>query len=100
MTRPAVLGMCGVFFLAGLTLIPLPGIQNDEALFAYAIFPPRAGVYMPHIGSVEAPLMVMSYVGALKSWLYRPIFDVFGTSVWAVRIPMLLAGAAGIWLFF
>ena len=100
MTRPAALGMCGVFFLAGLTLIPLLGIQNDEALFAYAIFPPRAGVYMPHIGSVEAPLMVMSYVGALKSWLYRPIFDVFGTSVWAVRVPMLLAGAAGIWLFF
>ena len=100
MTRPAVLGMCSVFFLAGLTLIPLLGIQNDEALFAYAIFPPRAGVYMPHIGPVEAPLMVMSYVGALKSWLYRPIFDVSGTSVWAVRVPMLLAGAASIWLFF
>src|SRR5579871_442552 len=100
MTRRAVQGMCGLFVLVGLSFIPLLGIQDDEALFGFAAVPPRAGVYSPHLGSVELPLMVMSYVGALKAWLYYPVFAIFGTNVWAVRVPMVLAGAASIWLFY
>lgn len=100
MTRFVAFAACLIFFLAGLALVPLLGIQNDEALFAYAVFPPLAGVYILHIGHAAMPLMVMSYVGALKSWIYRLVFAVFGTSVWAVRVPMLLAGAASVWLFY
>jgi 4-amino-4-deoxy-L-arabinose transferase-like glycosyltransferase len=44
--------------------------------------------------------MLMSYLGTLKSWIYRPIFQWFGTGVSALRVPMLLAGAASIWLFY
>ena len=44
--------------------------------------------------------MLMSYLGTLKSWIYRPIFQLFGTGVSAMRVPMLLAGAASVWLFY
>ena len=100
MTRVAVFAACLMFILAGLSLIPLLGIQNDEALFAYGIFPPIGGTYVVHWGHSAVPLMIMSYVGALKAWIYRPLFAAFGTSVWVVRVPMLLAGAASVCLFF
>jgi 4-amino-4-deoxy-L-arabinose transferase-like glycosyltransferase len=44
--------------------------------------------------------MLLNYLGTLKSWLYRPMIRAFGTGVWATRLPMLLAGAASIWLFY
>ena len=46
------------------------------------------------------PLMLMNYVGALKSWLYPRILHSFGANVITLRIPMVLAGAISIWLFF
>ena len=44
--------------------------------------------------------MLMSYVGTLKSWIYTPIFQLFGTDVMSMRVPVLLAGAASIWLLY
>jgi 4-amino-4-deoxy-L-arabinose transferase-like glycosyltransferase len=44
--------------------------------------------------------MVMSYVGTLKTVLYLPIFAVAGTSVWSVRLLMVLSGALTIWFFY
>jgi len=29
--------------------------------------------------------MLMSYLGTLKAWLYRPIFSLFGIGVWSLR---------------
>jgi hypothetical protein len=91
--------ICIFFFLAGQAFLGLLGIQNDEALFGYAFMEPRTG-FMIHAGHSRLPLMLMSYLGTLKAWIYRPIFMLFGTGVWALREPMLLAGAASIWLFY
>jgi Dolichyl-phosphate-mannose-protein mannosyltransferase len=44
--------------------------------------------------------MLMSYLGALKSWIYGPVLKAFGISLRTLREPMLLAGALSIWLFF
>jgi 4-amino-4-deoxy-L-arabinose transferase-like glycosyltransferase len=44
--------------------------------------------------------MVLSYLGALKTWIYVPIFKIFGVSVWSVRLPMVVAGALTVWFFF
>jgi len=44
--------------------------------------------------------MLMTYLGTLKSWIYRPIFHLLGTGIWVIRIPMLLAGTASVWLFY
>ena len=67
---------CTFFFLAGQAFLPLLGIQNDEALFACAFLQPRAG-YIVRLGHSNLPIMLMSYLGTLKAWIYRPVFAVF-----------------------
>ena len=44
------------------------------------------------------PVMLMSYVGALKCWLMAPLIGVFGYSVWSLRLPVALLAAAVILL--
>ena len=44
--------------------------------------------------------MLMSYLGALKCWIYGPILRNLGSDLWTLRIPMLLAGTGSILLFF
>lgn len=88
------------FVLAGFCLIPYPGIQADEVLFGSAIYgaewtPTWVGVFGKHL-----PLMVMSYVGALKAWVYALIFAVWKPSAYSIRVPMLLLGAFTIWWFY
>ena len=88
---------CLLFFVTGMLFVSLLGLQNDESLFANGVFKPYAVAYSLRAGRSTLPLMLMSYLGTLKSWIYRPIFQVFGTGVLAMRVPMLLAGAASIW---
>jgi hypothetical protein len=88
------------FLLAGLAFIPRLGIQNDEALFAHAIYQPKDCLFRVRLGHSTFPLMELSYLGTLKSWIYRPIFRTLGTGVFTTRVPMVLAGTASIWLFF
>ena len=98
--RFSALAACLLFFVTGSAFVSLLGIENDEALFANGIFKPYAVAYTFHLGRSRLPLMLMSYLGTLKSWIYRPIFQRFGPGVWAMRVPMLLAGAASVWLFY
>ena len=98
--RVPALAACLLFLVTGCTFVSHLGLQNDEALFANGIFKPYAVVYTFRLGSSRLPLMLMSYLGTLKSWIYRPVFQLFGTGVSAMRAPMLLAGAASVWLFY
>lgn len=89
------------FFLAGQPFIPLTGIQNDEAIFAGPLYEPLEALYSWRLGvHHEIPLMLMSYLGCLKTLLYAPLLKLFGTGVYAVREPALLFGALSVWLFF
>jgi 4-amino-4-deoxy-L-arabinose transferase-like glycosyltransferase len=94
------LAACTLFLVTGSFFLARLGVQNDEALFANGIYKPYAVAYTFQIGHSRLPLMLMSYLGTLKSWMYRPIFQVFGTGMAAMRAPMLLAGAASIWAFY
>ncbi|MCU1328423.1 MAG: hypothetical protein JWN34_3793 [Bryobacterales bacterium] len=89
---------CLVFLLAGLALLPWPGLQNDELFFSGPIYSPGAAFYYLELGSTKIPLMVMSYSGALKTWLYAGLFQVFPPDQWSVRLPVLFMGMATIWL--
>jgi len=91
---------CIFFFTAGLAFLPHLGVEDDEALFAEGIYTPRSELYSIRIGQSDAPIMLMSYVGALKSWIYEPIFGFFGAGVLTLRVPMLLAGTGSVWLFY
>ena len=70
-----------------------PGINADELLFG------NAAVGIPN-GSVHIfkrfenfPLMLMTYIGALKSWLYYPVFKMFGVNYLSIRLPMIILTA-------
>ncbi len=36
------------------------------------------------------PIMSMDYIGALKSWLYMPIFKIFGVNLLSIRLPVVM----------
>jgi hypothetical protein len=91
---------CLFFLLAGLAFLTKIGIENDEAIFTGAFLKPYGGAYTIRIGHSRIPLMVMTYIGTLKAWLYRPVMSIFGTGLVALRLPMLLAGVASVWIFF
>jgi 4-amino-4-deoxy-L-arabinose transferase-like glycosyltransferase len=96
----AACGACSFFCFMGLVFLPHLGVQNDEALFAHALYEPRAGLAAARIFGFRFPLMLMSYLGTLKAWLWLPFFRLFGTGPLALRLPALAAGVASVWLFF
>ena len=98
-TRYFALAACIVFFACGMLFLPHLGLQNDEAIFGGADFEPKTVQYLVKIGHSRFPLMLMSYLGTLKAWMYRPLFHLLGTGIWVIRIPMLLAGAASVWQY-
>jgi 4-amino-4-deoxy-L-arabinose transferase-like glycosyltransferase len=91
---------CLFFLLAGLAFLGRIGIENDETIFAGVFLKPYGGAYTIRIGHSRIPLMVMTYIGTLKAWLYRPLMSLFGTNVAVLRLPMILAGVAAVWLFY
>ncbi|HLI83883.1 MAG TPA: glycosyltransferase family 39 protein [Bryobacteraceae bacterium] len=91
---------CSWFLLAGLAFVPLLGMEDDEALFGIVFYEPRGGVYLYHLGHSHIPLMILSYLGTLKSWIDEPIYRVFGTGIGPTRTPSVLLGAASVWLFY
>jgi hypothetical protein len=89
-----------LFFALGLPFLPLAGIQDDETLFAAAIYHvPTSTVFETYILHREIPLMLLSYLGALKSWIYFPILTRIRPSYLTIRLPVLLMGTLTIWIF-
>jgi 4-amino-4-deoxy-L-arabinose transferase-like glycosyltransferase len=95
-----VFASCLGFVLLGSAFIPYVGIQTDEALVGDPIFGSIANEFRIRIFHHNVPLMLMDYVGALKSWLYWPIFGVFRPSPQSLRWPVLILGAVTIWIFY
>jgi hypothetical protein len=96
----AIFVACLGFVLAGWALLPYNGIEADEALVGDPIFGPVFPDFRIRISHQIIPLMLMDYVGALKSWLYWPIFAIVKPSPESLRWPVLLIGAVTLWLFY
>ncbi|HEX8986031.1 MAG TPA: hypothetical protein VF767_11375 [Bryobacteraceae bacterium] len=91
---------CLLFLLEGLIFIPYIGLQTDELLFGGAIYPPWNVSHLVRAGGHTFPTMILTYIGTLKSWLYRLlVFTVWPPSPWSVRLPVLLLGVASLWIF-
>jgi hypothetical protein len=89
-----------LFILLGLLLVPYPGLQQDEVLFAAPLFQPSAVEYAVHWHGREIPIMVMTYLGCLKTWIFAGLFSWVTPTVWSVRVPALLLTALSIGLAF
>ncbi len=91
---------CGLFITLGVLLIPLAGIQTDEALFGTPLYLNTNNNLWSRLVHLDVPVMLMSYLGSFKSFLCLPIFEILGANVWTIRLPMVLVGAATIFVFF
>jgi len=94
----AIAAACIFVFLASYR-IELPGLYMDELDFVNAAqgAPDNTMIHM-RLGSV--PLFIMPYLGALKAWIYAPIFGLFGVSALTIRLPAILIAAATLLIFY
>jgi len=94
----AIAAAC-VFVLVASYRIDLPGLYMDEVDFVNAARggPDNTMIYM-RLGSV--PLLIMPYLGALKAWVYAPVFWLFGVSAVTIRLPAILIAALTLLIFF
>lgn len=94
----AILG----FVCLGCLWIDRPGLQYDETLFVAASYPnpQRGGVGYIEIFGQPVCIMVLPYLGALKGWLYRLIFEFAPPSAAVVRVPVVFLGASTLLLLF
>jgi len=87
----SVVAAACLFVLLATYRIHLPGLYYDEVIFVNAAQGGPGDSFVYRLGSV--PLFVMPYMGALKAWLYAPIFHLFGVSVLTIRLPAILLAA-------
>lgn len=91
---------CLYFLGAGLAFIPRLGIEFDEVLFVEPIFHKGSAGYNYFLGHRRIPMMLMSYLGTLKTIVFLPVFHLFGTTLASLRLPPLLFATASIAVFF
>ena len=93
--------ICVLAFLAmGWSLLPYPGLEADEVLFACPLYAPYAWTGRIRMFHTDLPTMVMNYIGTLKTSLYAVIFHSFNPTDITVRLPMLLLTAVTIWIVY
>jgi len=92
--------ICALFVMQCIPFIQRMGIEVDEALLANGIYERGSPSYSWHFGDSEIPVMLMSYLGALKSWIFSGLFAIWRPGPMVLRLPMAIGGAAVIWLLF
>jgi hypothetical protein len=100
--RPWLFALAGIgFFIAvGILFLPYTGAQYDEVLFSSALYGPMTVEHVVKTPWGPIPTMLMTYLGALKAWLWYPILHLVGPGYAALRIPSLLLAALAAWIFF
>jgi 4-amino-4-deoxy-L-arabinose transferase-like glycosyltransferase len=89
-----------LFNLYSLVFIPKVGLEDDEVIFTSPLYLFSAKEFGMVIFHHRVPLMVMTYIGTLKTLLYLPILAVFGANLWSLRLPIVVVGTATIWMFY
>jgi len=97
--RAVVLFACVLFAVQGLLFVPLAGVQQDEAAFSAPLYQPMYGYQEVSIFGKPYPLMLVNYLGTVKTWIYAPMFKLLGISVWTVRVPVIVFGSLTVYLF-
>jgi hypothetical protein len=84
-----------LLFAIELWFLPLPGIQQDEALFVRPFLHGETVLY----SWGRVPVMLMGYIGCLKTWLYWPVFQIWQPGMWSMRLPVCFVSLATLLLF-
>jgi hypothetical protein len=99
-TRCGLIAVAVTFVAVGMLFVPRLGIEADEAIVANGIYAHGDPWYSWKIAGAEVPVMLISYLGALKTWFYNGLFLVAPPRPIVLRLPMLLFAAASLWFFF
>ncbi len=96
------IGIAAAFVGLGSLWIAWPGLEYDETLFVLASYPRNDTpiAYTMHFHGRPVALMIISYLGALKGWLYLPLLKIWPGSAAVVRLPALLVGAVGLYFLY
>jgi hypothetical protein len=78
-------------------MIPYVGVQTDEALFTVPVYPHTDNNLH---AAFPLHLMVIDYIGSLKTLLYWPILRFLSPTIWTLRVPVVLIGGLSIFVFF
>ena len=97
LARPRPTWLVAVFVLLSSIFLRWPAANYDELLYTNAA-----------LGSVDdsfvsarllgKPVLLLPYIGALKAWIFRPIYAVFGFSIELTRLVTIGMAALAIWL--
>jgi hypothetical protein len=87
-----------VFTLLGLCFVNRAGIATDEAALEATLFRDWRFFSVP-LFHHNVPVMELTYIGELKTWLYAPIFMIWNPTAASVRVPGILMGAFTVVLF-
>lgn len=86
--------MCALQAVVLARHIDRPGLYYDEILFVNAAVGGLSDQFVAlRIGGV--PVMLMHYIGALKAWIWSPIFVLWDVDPASVRIPAIIIGLGG-----
>ena len=80
-------------------IIDTVGLNYDEALFINAALP--SNLFSQESNYIQTrifglPFSVFDYIGALKSYLFIPIFYLFPINVFTIRFPMIIVTIIGV----
>jgi dolichyl-phosphate-mannose-protein mannosyltransferase len=91
--------LISVYFILAIIKINYPGVHYDEIYFGNAAVGGIDDVFIRYkIGNF--PILLMTYIGALKAYFYYPIFKVFGVSAYSIRIPTILVTAISLYVLY
>jgi Dolichyl-phosphate-mannose-protein mannosyltransferase len=98
---PDWLALAAAFIFVSLAAyrIQLPGLYYDELAFVNAAQGGADNTFI-HMRLGPVPFLVFPYMGALKAWIYAPVFRVFGVSALTIRLPAILLAAVTLLIFF
>jgi len=98
---PDWLALAAAFIFISLAAyrIQLPGLYYDELAFVNAAQGGADNTFI-HMRLGSVPFLVFPYMGALKAWIYAPVFRFFGVSALTIRLPAILIGAVTLLIFF
>ena len=85
---PALALIAAALLAIELTFLRYPGLQADEVVFAMPFLSGNSILYSWDLGALRVPIMLVDYLGALKSFLYWPVFQIWSPNVWSIRVPV------------
>lgn len=87
-----------IFILLSLSCIRDIGLTYDEAMFIKGIFYLPAEPIYKYFFSI--PFMILPDQGAIKTYLFYPIFKLFDVNIFSIRLPTILIAATTLIIWF